>query len=482
MNLTTENNMKGTLESSYAQELGKCDVQKEDHGMHGVDSVNPTQEICEISQGKVAQAPEEDNTPHKYMPIPGNQDTIMVHFPKVTCQPTKDISEISLAKVSQAPEEDNTPRKYVPLPGNQDTIMVHFPKVTCKPTILSNSTNQLNNIAQQYGSKEDVDTETTHVIEDSQNANNVLAADPSLDNMHSSNIDVSNNLNETSFLPIVNSSNILLDTDGNMNQIVYQQTFSGTNITSVIEASASGIKSPNKTHTAGVDEADNKSSSAILNQSNTESTSNDVDKSSEITESTSNDADKSTEIKESTSNDADKSTERMGSSEQNTTSTNIESTTTSNAQDIGTNNSESGEHTPKEDNENDDKDNPEPSHDEVDNSEPEISDAENNAEVTNGLNEEDLLGSQSDNPKTQIDLEWERALLAESSSNSADEMSEESGSKKKKALLSPKACNRKRKHPNVNVISSDGKYYITLILNPQESIYRIIFVINLYEM
>ena len=75
-------------------------------------------------------------------------------------------------------------------------------------------------------------------------------------------------------------------------------------------------------------------------------------------------------------------------------------------------------------------------------------------------------------PKHKSIWNVEKALLGESSSNSGDEMSEESGSKKKKALLSPKARNRKRKHPNVNVVSSDGKYYITLFLNPHESNYE----------
>ena len=354
MNLTTDDDMKGSLESGYAEY-----VEKEANGMQGVSSVNPTKEISENSQGKVAQPS----------------------------------------------EEDNTPRKYVPLPGNTDTIMVNFPKVTCKPTLVSNSKNELINIAEQYGSKEYIDSENTQGTMDSQNASNVTAADPSSDNMHSSNIDVSTNLNETSFQPIADSSNILLDADGNMKQIVYQQTFSGTNITSVIEAAASGIKSPNKTHAAGVDEADDKSSAANQNQSNTNSTSNDVDKSSEITGSTSNDPDKSTETTESTPNDADKSIDRTGLSEQNTTSTNIDSTTASNAQDVGTNNSESAENTGNEHNENDDEDDAEPCNVEVDASEPEISDADNNPEASDGLNEDALLGSQSDNAETQIDLE-----------------------------------------------------------------------------
>ena len=343
---------------------------------------------------------------------------------------TKEICEISHENAPLPPKQDNTPCKYVPLPGNADTLMVEFPKVTCQPTIISDSPNQVKNIADQYGSKQDLNTENADKIEDSQKAENVKEDDPCMDNMHSSSIDVSNNVQETFVQPITSSNNMLLDTNGNLKQIVYQQTFSGANITSVMEAAASGIKSPNKAQMTGVDEPDKKSSAASVNQS----------------------------ITESTSNEADNSTEITGSSEHNTTSTNTETTTNSNAQENTTNNTETGGHTSNEDNEDDDGDYPEQSDVEVDRIEPELSDAEQPPKGKDILNEDDLLGSQSDNPEMPIDPAREKALLDDSSSNLADKLSADSGTKKKKALLSPKARNLKRRNPNVSIISSDGKY------------------------
>ena len=96
------------------------------------------------------------------------------------------------------------------------------------------------------------------------------------------------------------------------------------------------------------------------------------------------------------------------------------------------------------------------------------------APVDEFSNEDELLGGQSDNPEVPIDADREKALLANTSSNSADELSDATSHKKKKTLLSPKMHDRKRKKGIVNVISSEG--------DQAQFLYEIITIFRIFQL
>ena len=348
---------------------------------------------------------------------------------------TIEISDISQEDPCQPAKNDNAPTKYFVLPGNKDTVMVEFPKVTCTETITDTKTNELNNIAQQYASKEDVTDQNSEENQDNQIPDSSEIADQSSDNVQSTSLEVSNNVNETFIQPIANGKQMFLDQNGQLKEIVYQEMFTGQTITSVLEATTIGSKLAKKIGNDIGDEGDKNSSSKVLDKSTTESTSNDGDNSTEIT----------------------------ASSEATTNSTTTESNVNTHGHENTTNNTKTGEATSNDDNrQHEDSDDAEPCNVEGNSNESEPSDDGMAPPGDDISNEELLLRSQSDNPELPIDPAREKALLDDSSLNSSDEHSEVSSNKKKKALLSPNAHNCKRKH-HVNIISSDGKYDLTFL-------------------
>ena len=348
---------------------------------------------------------------------------------------TIEILDISQEDPCQRAKNDNAPTKYFALPGNKDTIMVEFPKVTCTETITATKTNELNNIAQQYASKEDVTDPNSEENQDNQIPDSSEIADQSSDNVQSTSLEVSNNVNETFIQPIANGKQMFLDQNGQLKEIVYQETFTGQNITSVLEVATIGSKLAKKIDNDIGDEGDKNSSSKVLGKSTTESTSNDRDNSTEIT----------------------------ASSKPTTNSTTTESNVNTHGHENTTNNTETGEATSNDDNrQHEDSDDAEPHNVEGNANESEPSDDGMAPPGDDISNEELLLGSKSDNPELPIDPACEKALLDDSSPNSSDEHSAVSSNKKKKALLSPNAHNCKRKH-HVNIISSDGKYDLTFL-------------------
>ena len=180
---------------------------------------------------------------------------------------TIEISDISQEDPCQPAKNDNALTKYFALPGNKDTIMVEFPKVTCTETITPTETNQLNNIAQQYASKEDVADQNSEENQDNQIPDSSEIADHSSDNVQSTSLEVSNNVNETFIQPIANGNHMLLDQNSQLKEIVYKETFMGQNITSVMEAALTGSKLPNKIDNDIGDEGDKNSSSKVLDKS-----------------------------------------------------------------------------------------------------------------------------------------------------------------------------------------------------------------------
>ena len=339
-----------------------------------------------------------------------------------------EISDISQEDLCKPAKNDNSSTQYFALPGNTDTIMVEFPTVTGTERIAATESKQLNNTAQQYASKEDVADQNSE-----ENQDNDIGK--SSDNVQSTSHEVSKNVKETFIQPIANGKQMLLQPNGQLKTIVYEGTFTGENITSVMQAALTGSKLPRKIDKDIVDQGDHIYSTKVLDKSTTESTSNEGDNSTEITE----------------------------SSEPTTNSTTTESNLNTDGHENTTNNTESGEPTSNDDiRQHQDIANREQFNEEANANE---SDASDEGMVPSGedfSNDELLLGSQSDNPEVPIDPAREKALLDDSSSNSHDELSKVTSNKRKKALLSPKARNLKRKHA-VNIISSDGKYHLTFL-------------------
>ena len=149
---------------------------------------------------------------------------------------TIEILDISQEDPCQPAKNDHALTKYFALPGNKDTIMVEFPKVTCTETITATKTNELNNIAQQYASKEDVTDQNSEENQDNQIPDSSEIADQSSENVQSTSLEVSNNTNETFIQPIANGKQMFLDQNSQLKEIVYQEMFKGQNITSVLEA------------------------------------------------------------------------------------------------------------------------------------------------------------------------------------------------------------------------------------------------------
>ena len=264
--------------------------------------------------------------------------------------------------------------------------------------------------------------------------------------------EVSKNINETFIQPIVNGNQMLLDQNGQLKEIVYQGTFTGQNITSVMEAALTGSKLPNKIDNDIGDEGDQNSSSKVLDKSTTESTSNDGDNSTEIT----------------------------STSKPTTNSTTTESNLNTHGHENTTNNTETGEATSNDDNrQHENTDDTEPFNEEGNGNDSEHSDDGMAPPGDDISNEELLLGCQSDNPELPIDAACEKALLDDSSPNSNDELSKVSSNKKKKALLSPKVRNHKRKQHHVNIISSDGKYDLTFLPIKPDKTLHINFAVKL---
>ena len=342
---------------------------------------------------------------------------------------TIEISDLSQEDHLHTPEKEIPMIRYTPLPGNKDTIMVDFSKPSSASINHLNERNELQNIASQYASKEDVDTQNYEETTDNNITNSSTAADNISANLQSTSIDLAGKLNETFIQPVSNGNELLLDSTGNLKHIVYQETFTGENITSVIAAASNTSKNMN---TVGIDCSDDGTINSSINV---------VEKSTT----------------ESTSNEADNSTDITGTSDANPNST----TTDSNVQKSGhgstANTTETGDQTS-----NDGKSpidgQKHPEHSDLDNDENDEDHSidDTAAPLDEFSNEDELLGGQSDNLEQPIDADREKALLANSSSNSADELSDATADKKKKTLLSSKMHDRKRKKGNVNVISSEG--------------------------
>ena len=339
-----------------------------------------------------------------------------------------EISDISQEDLCKPAKNDNSSTQYFALPGNKDTIMVEFPTVTGNERITPTESNELNNIAQQYASKEDVADQNSE-----ENQDNEIGQ--SSDNVQSTSHEVSKNVKETFIQPIANGKQMLLEPNGQLKTIVYEGTFTGENITSVMQVALSGSKLQRKIDKDIVDQGDHNYSTKVLDKSTTESTFNEGDNSTEITE----------------------------SSEPTTNSTTTESNLNTDGHENTMNNTESGEPTSNDEiRQHQDIATGEQLNEEANANQ---SDASDEGMVPAGedfSNDELLLGSQSDNPEVPIDPAREKALLDDSSSNSHDELSKVTSNKRKKALLSSKARNLKRKHA-VNIISSDGKYHLTFL-------------------
>ena len=235
---------------------------------------------------------------------------------------TIDISDNSQEDQCQPTKNENAPTKYFALPGNKDTIMVKFPKVTCTEAIRPTESNELNNIAQQYASKENVADQNSEENQANPITDSSEISYQSSDSVHSTSLEVSKNVNETYIQLIANGNDMLLDQNGQLKEVVYQETFTGQNITSVMEAALTGSKLPNQNDNDIGDEGDQNSASKALDKSTTESTSNDGDNSTEIT----------------------------ASSHPTTNSTSTESNAHTHGHDQTTNNTDSGKATSKDDN------------------------------------------------------------------------------------------------------------------------------------
>ena len=309
--------------------------------------------------------------------------------------------------------------------------MVDFSKPFSDSIIHSNEQNELQNIASQYASKEDVDTQ----IGEEKTENNITqdssAADNSSEKFQSTSVELDGTLNENFIQPVSNGNKLLLDSTGNLKHIVYQETFTGENITSVIAAASNASKAIN---TVGIDCSDDGTKNSSINA---------VDKSTT----------------ESTSNEADNSTENTGNSEANATSTTSDSNVQKSEPGSTTNTTQTGDQTSNDGQiPVDGKQPPEQSDVDDEDNDGDNSNHDSAAPVEEFNNEDELLGGQSDSQEVPIDDARETALLANTSSNSADELSDATSQNKKKTLLSPKMRNRKRNKGNLNVISSEGDH------------------------
>ena len=68
--------------------------------------------------------------------------------------------------------------------------------------------------------------------QDNQIPDSSQIADQPSDNVQSTSLEVSNNVNETFIQPIANGKQMFLDQNGQLKEIVYQEMFTGQNITS----------------------------------------------------------------------------------------------------------------------------------------------------------------------------------------------------------------------------------------------------------
>ena len=307
--------------------------------------------------------------------------------------------------------------------------MVDFSKPSSSSKNHSNERNELQNIASQYASKEDVDTPNSEANTDNNIIPSSTAADDISANLQSTSVELGGNLNETLIQPLSNGKELLLHSTGNLKHIVYQETFSGENITSAIAAASNASKHMNTIGIDGSDDGTINSSINVVEKSTTESTSNEADNSTEIT----------------------------GTSEANTNSTTTDSNVQKSVHGSTTTTTETGDQTSNDGKSPiDGKEHPDHSDKEDDENDEDHSTYDTAAPVDDFSNEDELLGGQSDSQELPIDDDREKALLANTSSNSADELSDATSNKKKKTLLSPKMRDRKRKKGTVNVISSEG--------------------------
>ena len=134
-----------------------------------------------------------------------------------------EISDISQDDLCKPAKNENSLTQYFALPGNKDTIMVEFPTVTGNERITPTESNELNNIAQQYASKEDVADQNSQ-----ENQDNEIGQ--SSDNVQSTSHEVSKNVKENFIQPIANGKQMLLEPNGQLKTIVYEGTFTGENI------------------------------------------------------------------------------------------------------------------------------------------------------------------------------------------------------------------------------------------------------------
>ena len=342
-----------------------------------------------------------------------------------------EISDLSQEDHLDTPQNASSTIRYTPLPGNNDTIMVDFSKPFSDSIIHSNQRNELQNIASQYASKEDVDTQNSEDKTENNSTHDSSAADNSSPKFQSTSVELDGTLNENFIQPVSNGNKLLLDSTGNLKHIVYQETFTGENITSVIAAASNASKTIN---TVGIDCSDDGTRNSSINA---------VDKSTT----------------ESISNEADNSTENTGNSEANTTSTTSDSNVQKSESGSTTNTTQTGDQTSNDgQNPVDGKQPPEQSNVDDEDNDGDNSNHDSAAPIEEFSNEDELLGSQSDSQEVPIDDARETALLANTSSNSADELSDATSQNKKKTLLSPKMRNRKRNKGKMNVVSSEGDH------------------------
>ena len=121
---------------------------------------------------------------------------------------TIEISDLSQEDHLHTPEKSSPTIRYTPLPGNKYTIMVDFSKPFSASINHSNEWNELQNIASQYASKEDVDTQNYEENTENNITQSLTTADNISANLQSTSVDLAGNLNETFIQPVSNGNEL----------------------------------------------------------------------------------------------------------------------------------------------------------------------------------------------------------------------------------------------------------------------------------